>query len=72
MFPIDTTWYTAGTARRVCGQPCCAACGQLPRSHHPGGRCYTPEDLRSRLAWYHHHGRWPGPDEGCALDVLAP
>lgn len=65
---MRATVYTAGTLRRVCGQPCCAVCGQLPTSHHSGGRCSTPEERRARLAWYHRHGRWPGPDEGCTQE----
>lgn len=53
----------------VHGNTCCGHCGQVPEQHHSDRRCYITDEIVARLLWWQRHGRWPGPDEGCATDT---
>lgn len=60
--------YTAPPSWRRDGDTSCDHCGQVPEQHHSDTRCYTVEELASRLRFAQRTRRWPGPDEGCSAE----
>lgn len=54
------TTYTPDTDAQYC-----CHCGQVDIEHHSDGRCYTDEEMLSRLLFMIRTGAWPAADEGC-------